>query len=250
MKSLSEAAREIAAETLRQVDVRRVVQRHIAFDGSVLTLGGVAVPVEELDGIVIVAVGKAALPMYEGVCDVLQDKRSLPIRAVVVTNQAGATVDAWVIWGSHPLPDEHSFAAVDAALSLLATVTARTAVLFLISGGASAMIEAPRDPLITVGGYGGVLPGADRLWAADRGDECAPQTLLRSEGGQACGVCGRSSDSVHDADFGCTRAPAGCHWVGAVIAGFDDAGGLPAAVATRGNAAGESGGILCRADVC
>ena len=147
MKSLSEAAREIAAETLRQVDVRRVVARHLACDGAVLTLGGKSVPVGELDQIVMIAVGKAALPMYEAARDALL---GVPIRAVVVTNQAAEMDGAVVMPASHPLPDLASLRAAEVVLALLREVTERTAVLFLISGGASAMLEAPLDARISM----------------------------------------------------------------------------------------------------
>jgi len=147
MKSLTEEAREILAETLRRVDVRRVVQRHVACDGEMLTLGGKAVPVADLDRVVVVAVGKAALPMYEAVRDALQ---GVPTRAVIVTNQAAEVDGGLVMPGSHPLPDAASLRAAATVLALLREVTSRTAVLYLISGGASAMLEAPLDPTISL----------------------------------------------------------------------------------------------------
>ena len=151
MKPLNEAAREIAAETLRQVDVGGVVARHVSCDGKSLTLGAKSLQLAQLDGVVVVAVGKAALPMYEAA------RKSLgrvQVRAVVVTNQAReqkrktgdarfAQNDMLLLEGSHPLPDACSLQAADAVLTLLKEVTERTAVLFLISGGASAMVESP-----------------------------------------------------------------------------------------------------------
>ena len=184
MKSLTEEARGIVAETLRQVDVHRVVAQYIASEGDQLKLGNEAVPIGELDQVVVIAVGKAALPMFEAARDALY---GVPIRAVVVTNQTTdecrieentqlrdtafrrvtgpnadptrfgplaalrfAQDDVIFMQGCHPLPDAASLAATEAVLELLRWVTKRTAVLFLISGGASAMLEAPLDPQLSL----------------------------------------------------------------------------------------------------
>jgi hydroxypyruvate reductase len=52
--------------------------------------------------------------------------------------------------GSHPSANQTSFDAADAVLKLLASCDNRCLVLFMISGGASAMIEKPLDNSITV----------------------------------------------------------------------------------------------------
>lgn len=49
--------------------------------------------------------------------------------------------------GGHPIPDENSLRATDAALSLVQGLTAQDTVLFLLSGGGSALFEKPLIPL-------------------------------------------------------------------------------------------------------
>jgi len=147
MTKLTDEARGILAETLRQVDVRRVVQRHVGCDGDAVTLGGKTVPKRDLDEVLLIAVGKAALPMYEAARDALC---KVPVRGLVVTNQVAKVVGAEVLAGSHPLPDVASLRAACAVLTLLQDATERTAVVFLISGGASAMLEAPLDSRISI----------------------------------------------------------------------------------------------------
>ena len=46
----------------------------------------------------------------------------------------------------HPVPDENSFAATQAALDLVAGLRATDTVLFLLSGGGSALFEKPLLP--------------------------------------------------------------------------------------------------------
>ena len=184
MKNFIEEARGIIAETLRQVDVHRVVAQHIAQDGEAMRFGKESVPIAELDQVIVISVGKAALPMFEAARDALY---GVPIRAVVVTNQTTdecrieentqlrdtairrateahadphrvgpkaafrfAQDDVIFMQGCHPLPDAASLAATETVLELLRWATNRTAVLFLISGGASAMLEAPLDPQLSL----------------------------------------------------------------------------------------------------
>jgi len=58
----------------------------------------------------------------------------------------------WKIFeGGHPLPNEESLAAARACLDLLEAADSESAlVIFLISGGGSAMMELPRDPEISL----------------------------------------------------------------------------------------------------
>ena len=76
-----------------------------------------------------IAIGKAAKSMARGLEDALSDKLTAPVLIAV---------------GGHPLPDENSLAAAQAAFTLLDHANAEQAtVIFLVSGGGSAMIEWP-----------------------------------------------------------------------------------------------------------
>src|SRR5262249_22012656 len=52
--------------------------------------------------------------------------------------------------GGHPLPNEDSVLSAQAALSLLQTTTKESLVIFLLSGGGSALMEAALDPAISL----------------------------------------------------------------------------------------------------
>ena len=76
-----------------------------------------------------IAIGKAAKSMALGLEEALGDKLTAPVL---------------IAMGGHPLPDENSLAAARAAFALLDRANAEEAtVVFLISGGGSAMIEWP-----------------------------------------------------------------------------------------------------------
>lgn len=94
----------------------------------------------------VVAAGKAAWQMAKAASDILQNK----IFQGIVITKAGHIKDALAGFacfeGSHPVPDEHSYKATKKVLDMLAEATAKDEVLFLLSGGGSALFEYPLLP--------------------------------------------------------------------------------------------------------
>jgi glycerate 2-kinase len=87
------------------------------------------------------AVGKAALAMARGAGPVT---RGL---AIAPADDGRGLPSGWhLMVGAHPVPDQRSLAAGDAALSLFEAATPNDLVLALISGGASSLMEMPRVP--------------------------------------------------------------------------------------------------------
>jgi hydroxypyruvate reductase len=95
---------------------------------------------------ILVAVGKAAVPMAE---EMLAQLAPDPVRAVVVTNYENARPlpGAEVMAAGHPIPDENGARAADAVAALLADATADDRIIALISGGGSALLPAPAGDL-------------------------------------------------------------------------------------------------------
>lgn len=94
----------------------------------------------------VVAVGKAAIPMVEEAMRLLD---GAPILAIAVTNYENArpVAGATVLASGHPVPDENGRKAGEAVADLLASATADDRVVALISGGGSALLPAPADGL-------------------------------------------------------------------------------------------------------
>ncbi|MBF1695961.1 MAG: DUF4147 domain-containing protein, partial [Selenomonas sp.] len=96
--------------------------------------------------IVLVAVGKAAWQMARAASDELGTRID---RGVVVTKYGHIKDDIPNITcheAGHPVPDANSFAATQEALDLTEGLTAEDTVLFLLSGGGSALFEKPLIP--------------------------------------------------------------------------------------------------------
>jgi hydroxypyruvate reductase len=153
-EELRRAARDIFTRAMAAVDVREAVRREIAVVDGRLTLGERSLPIAETDRVLIVALGKAAVAMHAAAAEQLSD---MPCQAVVVAPvETLPTADflphgpVVFLPGAHPTPTADSFHAAEDVLRVLAGVDSSTAVLFLISGGASAMVEQPLDPAITL----------------------------------------------------------------------------------------------------
>lgn len=96
--------------------------------------------------LVLVAVGKAAWQMAKCALEVLGNAVT---EGIVITKYGcagGALPRVLVREAGHPIPDENSFAATREALELVRGLSARDTVLFLVSGGGSALFEQPLLP--------------------------------------------------------------------------------------------------------
>ncbi len=152
------AAREIFDQTLRAVDAGEAVRRALHLEGSRLTVQDAPINLGNRR-IYSIAIGKAALPMALALEDVIGEGF---IRGLIVgpvrTPPACSPQEACVppsLWqwceGGHPLPTEASLSAAKEAFALLERANdERAIVIFLISGGGSAMLEWPIQEDITL----------------------------------------------------------------------------------------------------
>ncbi len=96
--------------------------------------------------VLLAAAGKAAWQMAKAASDCLGSRIE---KGVVVTKYGHvmgplANIDCYE--AGHPVPDENSFRGTQAVLDLVRSLTERDTVLFLLSGGGSALFEKPLIP--------------------------------------------------------------------------------------------------------
>ena len=147
---LKDRAREIFAAALRDVDAGRAVRAVMRRDGARLTIVDDEFDLDACAHVCAVGLGKAAGAMASALADVLGAR----LTRGVLSAPAGQQIFAprWQVFtGGHPLPNEASVAAGHAARELLrASDAPDTLLLFLVSGGGSAMMELPRDARVTL----------------------------------------------------------------------------------------------------
>ena len=139
MQSLRQDAMEIVREAIRRVLPENAVKEALAAEGF-------SARVRRGKGkIVVAAIGKAAWRMARAAADVLGPRLS---GGAVVTKYGHAMgpIDGLEIFeAGHPLPDDNTLAGTEALLEKVRGLGPDDTVLFLVSGGGSALFERPVD---------------------------------------------------------------------------------------------------------
>ena len=152
--TLNEIVRQIFAEALQGLDIESAMRTHVRFANNTLFIGDQTYHLPDFRRILLIAIGKAAAPMAEALSSQLQPAlhKDQTIEGIVVGTSPRETPSLHLQFfaGSHPLPDQASRLAANAILQLLDTCDATCLVFFLISGGASAMVEQPLDPTLSI----------------------------------------------------------------------------------------------------
>jgi glycerate 2-kinase len=167
LMQLRMAAREIFDEALRVVDAGSSVRRSVRANQSQLNVLNETFDIGEA-GVYSIAIGKAAFPMAVALEDILGERLTSGVIAGPARQQerwirsvpggvaiGSALVDLRKRWNyfeaGHPLPTENSLSAAEKVFALLDRANKENAlVIFLVSGGGSAMIELPIHPGITL----------------------------------------------------------------------------------------------------
>lgn len=160
-----EAAKRIFLQTLDAIDVRRVMLDRVRIDsrgGETRLLfassNGANSEGRSQDSVrlvrppIVIALGKAAATMSQAMSEILS-ATGQPIRSglVVAPELPEHRLDSFrYLAGGHPYPTAGSIEGARAALELVSGLERDDLVIFLISGGGSAIFEQPLDPAVTL----------------------------------------------------------------------------------------------------
>ncbi|MGB8479019.1 MAG: DUF4147 domain-containing protein [Acidobacteriaceae bacterium] len=159
MTNLRDIARTIFDQSLSDCSVEQAVARHVSVRGETLQIGEETIDLGQVQRVRIVAVGKAARTMLVSLLRQLNLPGQYDLAGVLIApeeSQSGAKKlpgEIQFFAGGHPSPNPASFAGAQAALTMLRELPQDTGdnslCFFLISGGASAMMELPLDSSIS-----------------------------------------------------------------------------------------------------
>ena len=93
--------------------------------------------------IYMVAVGKAGWQMGKAAADILKDRLEAGVVVTKYDHVKGEIPKTKCYEAGHPVPDENSYLATQAVLDLVEQASAEDVVVFLLSGGGSALFEKP-----------------------------------------------------------------------------------------------------------
>ena len=134
-------AREIFLDALAECSVAAAFQRNVEYDHGVLRIGEDLYNLESYSRVFVVAIGKAAYTMTEALVAQVAGR----VEGVVVApTQPQHYLHKFTYFqGGHPLPNQESVSAARHILRELHHLHEYSLVIFLISGGGSALAESP-----------------------------------------------------------------------------------------------------------
>jgi glycerate 2-kinase len=139
---LFKKAEKIMQAALEEISPQSLIKRTVARDGSSLIIQGKALDLSWYENVYLVAFGKAALPMSQGLMKIAGDfiRRGI---VVCLPGQEMFLPGLLLLPAPHPLPDERSRKAGDLILNLARNAGGKELLLLLLSGGGSAQVCCP-----------------------------------------------------------------------------------------------------------
>jgi hydroxypyruvate reductase len=138
---------KVLSAALAAVEPRQAVLRQLQLDGDVLRVGDARYDLSRFDRAVVVGAGKASAPMAAAVEEVLSPH--LPVEGTVTVRygHTAPTRHVRIREAGHPMPDAAGVAATREIEAALRETTERDLVVCLISGGGSALLTLPAEPI-------------------------------------------------------------------------------------------------------
>ena len=145
--SLRSDAKAIFQAALSAAHAGNAVRAHLSLSGGILKAGAHRFPLRAFDRIFLISIGKAAVEMaaaVEAICG------KLLTGGLAITKHGHAQRRLRripVVEAGHPIPDAAGIRAAHQVRGLLRELNARDLLLVTVSGGASALLSAPADPI-------------------------------------------------------------------------------------------------------
>ncbi len=146
LKRLRKDAIGIFEAGIKAVDPENAIKKHLGLYNGFLELDGNKYALSEFENIYVAGMGKAAAPMARAVEDVLGDLLTAGIINVKYGHTA-ALKTVKINEASHPVPDEAGLEGAEEIVRMLGKTGERDLVIFLISGGGSALLPLPAEGL-------------------------------------------------------------------------------------------------------
>ena len=148
----------------------------------------------------VLAIGKAAWGMAAAASAALGGRIDQGLIITKYGHAQGKLPRFTVMEAGHPILDENSVRAADAAIAMVQGLGVEDTVLMLISGGGSSLFEKTADSTIALCNH---RQCASAQWGGYHGDEYYPQTVVRRKGWAVCQALRTGWGSGAD-PFGCS----------------------------------------------
>jgi glycerate 2-kinase len=152
LEQLRQTALNIFNEVIKGVDTNKAVKETVRLDGPRLLVKDQVFDLERQSSkIYAIAIGKGAFQMASALDQILDHKLTAGVATGPMEDSKLPEKRWHTFTGGHPTPNKESLAAAQAAFDILREADQTQAiVIFLISGGGSAMLEWPCDERISL----------------------------------------------------------------------------------------------------
>jgi glycerate 2-kinase len=151
-------------------------------DGNRLAIGEQQYDLEKYARVLVIGIGKASQPMGAAAAEILGDYLTRGI-LLTKTKTPDSIAGLQIMEGSHPVPDQRSIAGAQKIADLLAETTENDLVIYLISGGGSALLTLPVSG-ISLGDLQALTKALLACGATINEINCLRKHLSRVKGGQ------------------------------------------------------------------
>src|SRR3954468_16260650 len=146
-REVREQVRGFFLHALSEIGIEKAFQRNLEYGRGVLRVGQDLLPITSYARVTVIAIGKAAHTMAQAL-----NAEMGPQAGIIATpNRPEVMLPGFTYFiGGHPFPNSES---IKAARSILRTLEGRKEndlVIYLVSGGGSALAEAPLDDEVSL----------------------------------------------------------------------------------------------------
>jgi glycerate 2-kinase len=141
-----DAAAAIWRAALAAGDVAPLLRHHLRLDGTRLTSGSLTLDLDRVRRVLVLGAGKAGASMARAVESILRGRVGEGF-VVVKDGYRLPAARIEIAEAGHPVPEARGLAASARLLALAESATAEDLLIFLVSGGGSALTPAPAPPV-------------------------------------------------------------------------------------------------------
>ena len=148
MTSMKQTLRQLFLATLEDLSLRHVMNEKIKCRESVLAWGDEQIELARYQQIITIAIGKAAFQMAEVFAEIVRPRTAI---GLAVSSLSPPHLPDFVTFqGGHPYPNLESVQAAERTLKTLSDLKPHHLVVYLLSGGGSAICEKPISDEISI----------------------------------------------------------------------------------------------------
>ncbi len=139
-------AQEMIQSALKAVDPYKLIRRRVRLEDTILSFNGTQINLASFENIYVLGIGKAAAFMAAAFEDILEIQ--LSGGAVIIKYGHGTRLKKIKLFeAGHPVPDKNTLYATNQLLQIAESASENDLVIFLVSGGGSALFEFLPDSI-------------------------------------------------------------------------------------------------------